>query len=619
MLGEAFAKEVEKYCVLGGKVNLPQNFNLLSLFKKFTEKKCDIYFSEKIGLDMSKPKAISDKRTCLDKHINAALMSLFSPYELKQLLDVKYSRFLEDTSKFLQTSEPCDVGMITECKDNKSRFIHRCFAEYFAAIWFTRNFTECKEFISHNLFSSTYEVIRNIFDRIIAEGFELHEAVLNNDLNAVNNLLKGNNTHINNVDRGGRTALHLAASYNSTIIKTLLSDKSVYTNITDGVLEWTPLRYAARTRSWMAMDNLLQSGGNPDDIVLPSSKIDHQEWVQAALSVSARKGHEKLLEHMLNTGCDVNAYLRVDRRRLTLLHLAILNNQYDVVRLLIEMGANIKKRSSYSYTALHFAARADNVDIITLLLDNGMSVNVTNKWGDTPLHSAALRGSLSATEVLFRRGAAIDKTHGGGRTALMDAAWKGEMEVVRFLVENGADVNKSSRSKGSALCQATENGQLELMRYLLDNGADVKARINRRSRRPLYIATVKQNLQTVKWLIEIGADVNISTRPYHSHTRSPLHVAAQYGNLEIMDCLMNAGANVNVLDSDGVTPLSYAAAEDKTEAVFHLVENGADVNLCEGRFLKRSALYVAAQNGNLEIMDCLIEAGANLNVLDFNG
>jgi ankyrin repeat protein len=450
----------------------------------------------------------------------------------------------------------------------------------------------------------------------------LHEAVLNNDLNGVKNVLKEDSTHINNVDRGGRTALHLAASYNSTIIKTLLSDRSVDTNITDDVLEWTPLRYAARTRSWMALDSLLQSGGNPDDIVLPSSETDRKNWVQAALSESAQKGHKIILKHMLNIGCDVNAYLGYVediKDSPTLLHLAILNNQDDVVRILIEMGADINIRSSKKFTALHFAARVDNVDIITLLLDKGMSVNVTNKWGQTPLHSAARSGSLRATKVLFRRGAAIDKTDRDGSTSLIYAARNLKMEVVRFLVENGADVNVSSRYEGSALYQATDKGQLELMQYLLDNGADVNGSTDRWDRRPLYVATENQNLLTVKWLIERGADVNITTRPYHRQFQSPLHVAAQYGNLEIIDCLINAEANVNVLDCDGVTPLLCAVARDKTEAVINLIENGAYINICEGRFKGRSPLHVAAQYGNQQIIDCLIKAGANVKVLDSDG
>jgi ankyrin repeat protein len=49
------------------------------------------------------------------------------------------------------------------------------------------------------------------------------------------------------------------------------------------------------------------------------------------------------------------------------------------------------------------------------------------------------------------------------------------------------------------------------------------------------------------------------------------------------------------------------------------VQHGADVNLCTGGSTCESPLHVAAQNGNQEIMDCLIEAGANLIVLGFNG
>jgi ankyrin repeat protein len=53
---------------------------------------------------------------------------------------------------------------------------------------------------------------------MLAENFKLHDAVLNNDLEAVSKLLK-EKTNVNSVDNGGRTALHLAASYNSIITK----------------------------------------------------------------------------------------------------------------------------------------------------------------------------------------------------------------------------------------------------------------------------------------------------------------------------------------------------------------------------------------------------------------
>jgi ankyrin repeat protein len=61
--------------------------------------------------------------------------------------------------------------------------------------------------------------------------------------------------------------------------------------------------------------------------------------------------------------------------------------------------------------------------------------------------------------------------------------------------------------------------------------------------------------------------------------------------------------------------LQDSLLQQKLQIVKRLIEGGADVNLCTGGDLSTS-LHKAAQSGNREIMDCLIEAGANLNVLD---
>jgi ankyrin repeat protein len=99
-------------------------------------------------------------------------------------------------------------------------------------------------------------------------------------------------TDVNSVDKGGRTALHLAASYNSIIINRLLSVTGVDTNIPDGVLKWKPLKYAATTRSWMAVDSLLQGGADGNVLI---EFYQDQEWRRAALFACAEKGHRNLL------------------------------------------------------------------------------------------------------------------------------------------------------------------------------------------------------------------------------------------------------------------------------------------------------------------------------------
>ena len=408
MLGEAFMEEAKKHC-LSGNFNLPNKFNLLALFKKFTERKFDIYFSEKNKIDCSIPQAKRDKKLYVKKHMISALMSFFSPHKLK--LDLKigketYSKHI----KFLKSGEAEQFGIITEFTENKPRFVHRCFAEYFAAMWFTENFRKCESFISKTLFNSTYEVTRNIFDRMLAEESELHDAVLNNDIVAVSEFMK-TKKDLNNLDKGGRTALHLAASYNSTITKMLLSVPRVNASRTDRVLKWTPLRYADRTKSWMAMDILLQNGANDGDIVLTRRNIHHQEWGQTALWECAKKGHKNLLDFMLDSGIDVNAVVRVPENlqgRCTLLHVASFYGKTEIVRYLVERKAHISIRNADNNTALHFAAISDSVDIIKLLQEKGMSVNSTNTRNNTPLHLSIVYGNVEATKTLIREVAALN-------------------------------------------------------------------------------------------------------------------------------------------------------------------------------------------------------------------
>ncbi|XP_021941805.1 ankyrin-1-like [Zootermopsis nevadensis] len=305
---------------------------------------------------------------------------------------------------------------------------------------------------------------------MLADKSGLHDAVLNNDPEAVNKLL-GEETDVNSLDKGGRTALHLAASYNSIIIEKLLSVTGVDTNISDGVLKWTPLRYAAKTRSWMAVDSLLQGGA--DDIVLKVFYQD-QEWRRAALWECAQKGHRNLLEFIMNSGFDVNdvvSHPEYNHRKLPLLHIASLYSQEEVVRLLIERGVDINVRSFDNETALHFAAQRGNVEIMTLLVDAGMSVNETSTGDETPLHVAARHGNLRATEFLVERGADLEIADTIGRTPLMLAVSRGNVEVVRYLTMKGADVN-SCTDDVIALLLATDGAHLDVMDFLRLQGAD---------------------------------------------------------------------------------------------------------------------------------------------------
>ena len=605
MLGEAFVKEAKDYCS-SGKFNLPEKFNLLSLFKQFIERKWDIYCSEKNAMDSSKPEVKREKKSCLEKHMTSALLSLFSVNEVKENLGAINSSDLKQARNFMRSISAQRIGIITNITDGKPHFIHRCFAEYFAAKWFADNFKKCGDFICNTLFNSTYEVTRNIFDRMLAEDSEIHGAVLSNEISTVEEMLK-KKTGLNLSDKGGRTALHLAASYNRPFIQDLLSFRGVDVNKLDEVLKWTPLKYAYRTKSWMALDILLQNGANPDDMVLTRRNFEVQEWGQTALWECASKGHRKLLEFILNCGTDVNAVIEVPENILgknTLLHIASFCGQLEVVRLLLEWRADTNIRNANNDTALHCAAHLGSADIIKLLLDKGISVNVTNTQQNTPLHIAAARSNLEATIALVKKGAALNRANVSGHTPLMLAAYSGKLEVVRYLTETGPKINIHA-----ALLVAVERGHFDVIDLLLAKGADIDGSYEAGDISPLILATLRQNLPIVKHLVQKGADVNPSTADGNS--KLALCAAASVGNLEITEYLLKEDADLNARDIKGMTALAVAVFYNNTELALYLMDRGADVNVPDVE--KRTPLHDAVWNNNPKCTKHLVQAGANIN------
>ena len=613
MLGEAFVREAVEYCSKG-ELNLPEKFNLLDLFNKFWEKKCEIYFSEKNAMDSSKPKVKIEKESYLRKHMIASLISLFSLGENNDLHGVINVRDLEKAKRFLQSGRAEKFGIIRETTDGNPHFIHRYFAEYFAAKWFIGNFKECEVFISDTLFNSTYEVTRNIFDRMLAQDSEIHVAVLNNDISAIEEFLK-NKTGINTPDKGGRTALHLAASYNSQIIQYLMSIPGVEANKPDVILRWTPLRYADRTKSWMAMDILLQNGANADDIVFTKLNIESQEWGKKAMWECASKGYRKLLEFMLNCGTDVNSILEVPenlQEKSTLLHIAAFYGQVGVINILLGSGADVNICNAKKETALHLTAISGNVEIIKILLDKGMSLDLTNAEGSTPLHLSATVGNLEATKAFVERGAPLNNANKYSATPLLLAANKGKLEVFRYLTEIGADINIRYAKGRTALHHAAISGSVEIIKILLDKGMSVDL-TEAGDSTPLHISALKGNLEATKLLIKRGAALNNTNKNGHT----PLLLAADNGNLEVFRYLTEIGADINICYAKGRTALHHAALLGSVEMIKILLDKGMSVDLTEAE--DSTPLHISALKGNLEAVKLLVERSAALNNTNKNG
>jgi predicted small secreted protein len=146
------------------------------------------------------------------------------------------------------------------------------------------------------------------------------------------------------------------------------------------------------------------------------------------LGRAAKSGNMKEVEALLRDGADVNEVMTPG---LSPLHEAVFNNApLDIVRLLIEKGADVNKKSCGDGwattcncgTVLHIAACRGNAGMMKLLIDRGSDIDALDQWGSTPLASAAYAGQNAAIRLLIENGADTDNAKGYLVSKRADAA-----------------------------------------------------------------------------------------------------------------------------------------------------------------------------------------------------
>ncbi|KAJ5357020.1 hypothetical protein N7517_011629 [Penicillium concentricum] len=221
----------------------------------------------------------------------------------------------------------------------------------------------------------------------------------------------------------------------------------------------------------------------------------------------------------------------------------------------------------------------------------------------------------------------VSRVNERGHNLLTLAARVDCTSICKTLVEKGADLNQKVEGQdyGSALHAAAHQGHTETVKYLLEAGADVNMTVeNGKHGSALVAALASEKVDTAKFLIQkAGADVN------QTHTLkeeeededlepvvvlTPIALAAKIKGTELLKILVDAGANMNVSKQSG-NALSVAIRFHNFEGAKYLIQKAkADVNLpiLEASFctlLERAS----TDSRNLEIVKCLVEAGAEVN------
>jgi len=188
------------------------------------------------------------------------------------------------------------------------------------------------------------------------------------------------------------------------------------------------------------------------------------------------------------------------------IHEAVMTGDLEEIRFLLARRPELLEyRDARGFTPLHLAVLANRQESIRLLLGMGADVGARTDNGKgagaTALHLAALRGSEETMERLLAAGADANDRDENGVTALHISAYLGNARIAEMLVARCADVNSREKEGHTPLHLASETGSREVVWMLLRAGADVSAR-DAYGRTAWFFAETRQNREIegmIRW------------------------------------------------------------------------------------------------------------------------
>ena len=231
---------------------------------------------------------------------------------------------------------------------------------------------------------------------------------------------------------------------------------------------------------------------------------------------------------------------------------------------------------------------------------------------NSPLYYAAFCGFYDLSErLLMKHPGQVNARGGRNLFPLQAALYNRHFHVANLLFRYGAVVDVQGDDQNTPLYAASGQGQVDTVRWLLDHGADPNARGDPGwPRAPLFYAVYAMRFEVVQTLLEHNADINLQS----TKGETPLdwvfsHCGSREKFMDMVQLLLEHGADPNICDSH-TTPLHQASSLGSIEAARLLLSHGAKVDAKDKK--GRTALQVCESKFEVrdELTKLLVEHGA---------
>ena len=410
-----------------------------------------------------------------------------------------------------------------------------------------------------------------------------------------------------------------AAGGFDSIVKELLQRAGSDVNRKGG--DWSTALYAACAgKSYIEVVNiLLDNGADPN--IRGCGDCD------TALQKACEVGNEEVVRALISHGAD--PMLRGGYYD-NVLQAACGSRNAQLVKYLLDLGVDPYWEGGIYFSSLQASIACSKADVVKVILDHGVSPNLKGGTFTYPIMRATsgVDDPEYETEnydpilrLLLARGADPNAEREGDddyakqfRTALQHTS---SPSMTRMLVEAGADINANKGVYGTALHAALAISwkRSSLPQLLIELGADINA-IQWLHGTPLNLVAHNDSFEDrATLLIENGADLELSGMLGHT----PIMSALIFDRPAMFEFLHGKGAQLLKSDNRGCRPIHYAARLFVPNHLNKILEEGEDCNVTDSQGW--TPLHWAAASGykSSATVERLLNVGAKRDVEDHHG
>jgi ankyrin repeat protein len=316
----------------------------------------------------------------------------------------------------------------------------------------------------------------------------------------------------------GRLFYSAAESGSSTLIKLLLQHGANPNIAPDG---WFPLTMAAECGNDGMVKVLLECGVD----------IDAQnEEGGTPLHMAMKGNHPETIMVLIEAGANVSA----DKSGLQPLHMVPRGDKSaEIIDALLAKGADISAVDHDGSTILQSSAEASNFDVVRLLLERGANPTLST---DRTLLLASRNGQEWIVERLLNSGCDLELTDSDGCTPLLVAAQFGSLEVVRMLLVKGANIKATNKSGCGPALLAAIGSHADIVHELLGTGNVDPDQQDLDGRTALFHAVMLGHQSVVEVLLTHDSPSALNTTDRYGAT--PFIMAARNGHLALIEYLL---------------------------------------------------------------------------------